>query len=88
MDIFIQLLGWLGSIALACCGLPIVFSALKDRSIAKNLPILFLNLWFWGELLIMLYAAMLGKDLAPVFFNCVINIVCIMAVLWIRWRDQ
>ena len=89
MSEFIQLLGWAGSIALALCGLPLLYASIKDRSVAKNISGGFLGLWLGGELLTLMYAAMLESDrLLPLLFNYSFNIACILGILWIRWRPS
>lgn len=85
-SILIVITGWIGSILLAACGIPLARAAIQDNSIAKNLSSGFLNCWLWGEVFILIYAAMLGKDLIPVLFNVSFNIICILIILWIRWR--
>jgi hypothetical protein len=88
MEQFIQTIGWLGSAALAACGVPLLYASVKDSSIAKNISGGFLGLWLGGEVLALMYAAMLepGK-LLPLLFNYSFNIACILGILWIRWRN-
>jgi hypothetical protein len=85
---FAQVIGWLGSIALAACGIPLLYASIKDRSIAKNISGGFLGLWLGGEVLALMYASMLEPSkLLPLLFNYSFNIACILGILWIRWRD-
>ena len=84
--IMIDLVGWLGSAMLAACGVPLLYTCIKERSIAKNISMAFLQLWLWGEVFVIVYAAMQSVELMPILFNCVSNIVCIFGILWIRWR--
>lgn len=83
MDV-VQLTGWIGSFMLAMCGVPLLIASVRNPAVAKQLSLLFLHLWFWGEVLVLWYAVALGKDLLPVVFNTGFNIVCILGIFWIR----
>lgn len=83
-----QVFGWIGSILLACCGLPLLVGAIRDRSIARNISMAFLQAWLWGEIFVAAYAVLLGDELRPVLFNVSMNIVCILGILWLRWSQE
>ncbi len=83
----IELVGWLGSIMLAICAIPLLASCIADRSIAKNISGKFIGLWLGGEVLCLGYAAAIGDVGIPLLLNYSMNIMCLFGVLWIRWRD-
>jgi len=45
-----EIIGWIGNILFAICGIPQVIKTFRSKS-AKDLSLLFLWLWFSGELL-------------------------------------
>ncbi len=84
----IELIGWTGSFLLAVCGLPLLLGAVQSPQIAKQMSGAFLYCWLLGEILVLGYAATLGEAGLPLWINYVTNIVCILGVLWIRWRPE
>ena len=49
-----ETIGWTGNILFAICGIPQVIKTYRSKS-AKDLSLLFLWLWFVGELLTFIY---------------------------------
>lgn len=87
-ELFTTMIGWLGSAALAACGIPLLYAAIKERSIAKNLNGWFLFLWIFGECLTLCYAAMIGSAGLPLILNYSINLSCLAGILWLRWSNE
>ena len=78
----IEIMGWLGSLMLASCALPLAIEALKYKRIALNRA--FFHLWFWGEVLVCTYVAYQGPS--PLLVNYAVNILCLL-VVW-RYREN
>lgn len=80
----IETIGWIGSILFALCGVPQAFKSIKDGN-SDGLSWLFLLMWFFGELLSMVYAIHL--KLWPLLFNYSFNFFCLLIVIYYRiWR--
>lgn len=67
-----ELVGWLGAIFLAICSFPQTLKNIKQGS-AKNLSPLFIWLWFFGEILTLVYV-LVGNFSWPLFFNYSLNL--------------
>lgn len=78
----IELMGWLGSMMLAICALPLAVEALKNKRIALNRA--FFHLWFWGEVLVCIYIVYQGPS--PLLINYAVNILCLLIVG--RYREN
>lgn len=74
----IETIGWIGSWALALCGIPAALKSYKDGH-SNGLSALFIALWFIGELLTLVYVW--PKQDWPLIFNYLANIglVAVMA---------
>lgn len=73
-------LGWLGSIALASCGLPQAYTSIRTGK-TEGLNVWFLVLWTVGEILTL---AAISKD-APLGY-LLLNYGCNLVFLSIIWR--
>lgn len=73
----IEIIGWIGAILLATCGLPQLYTTLKSRNFS-GLSLLFIGWWFVGEILSLTYIVYVAFKW-PLLFNYAINIlVCIV----------
>ena len=73
-----ELIGWLGSILFALCGLPQAFSCYKEGS-AKGLSWTFLLMWFFGEILTIIY--IFPSKQYPLLFNYMCNLLSLLVIL-------
>lgn len=75
----VELLGWLGAICFAICGLPQTIKVVKDGH-GDGLSKPFLWLWFWGEIFTLVYVC-IGKFSWPLFFNYAVNLTFLSIML-------
>lgn len=75
----VELLGWLGAICFAICGLPQTTKVVKDGH-GDGLSKPFLWLWFWGEILTLVYVC-IDKFSWPLFFNYAVNLTFLSIML-------
>jgi uncharacterized protein with PQ loop repeat len=73
---FNETIGWIGNILFAVCGIPQVIKTYRSKS-TKDLSVLFIWLWFAGELLTFYYLLVkdweTGTTHFPLYFNYVAN---------------
>lgn len=85
---FNETIGWIGNILFAICGIPQVVKTFKTKS-AKDLSLLFLWLWFTGELLTFIY--IINSDLKtdsfhfPLYLNYIVNIIMACFLLYAKF---
>ena len=83
-----ETIGWVGNILFAICGIPQVIKTYKSKS-AKDLSIIFLWLWFWGELLTGIYIVnsdiINGISHFPLYFNYFINILMACFLIYAKY---
>lgn len=72
------MIGWLGNMLLAICGIPLAYEAWKNKTIKINFW--FLLVWTLGELLVLVHVIRLGDY--PLILNYVANVL----LLFIVWR--
>lgn len=80
----IEILGWIGSICLSLCGLPLVIRTIKDGH-SNGVDSIFLVVWLVGEIAALLYS--LDKDVLPLLINYGFNIVFITIVIWYKTKE-
>lgn len=76
--------GLLGSLLLALCGLPLVLTAIRTKKSNDNLS--FLLLWFFGEIFSVFYALTNVGFSWPLLLNYGFNIIFITIVLYYRLK--
>lgn len=74
--------GWVGSLFLTWCGVPLLIDAIRDREC--TLPWSFISIWFAGEVLCLMYAASIES--LPLIFNYGINTLLVGALGYYRWE--
>ena len=83
-----ETIGWTGNILFAICGIPQVIKTYRSKS-AKDLSLLFLWLWFVGELLTFIYIVVgdLETDIFhyPLYFNYIVNIFMVCFLLYAKY---
>lgn len=83
-----ELIGWLGGVFLAICGLPQAYSCFKSGH-AEGINPLYLWLWFWGEVLCLLYVVGWISPLSmPLIFNYGLNIVLISIMIKYKYAPR
>lgn len=78
-----ELIGYLGSIALACCGAPQAYKSYKDKNsdgISKG----FLGLWTSGEVLTLIY--IIPKADIPLLINYSLNLIFLSVIIYYKVR--
>lgn len=78
-----NLIGWIGSILLALCGLPIAFEAFKNKK--SDINWMFLLMWGMGEIFTLIYVSS-KSDVLPLMFNYGLNILFLSIVLFYKLR--
>lgn len=74
------MIGWLGSLMLAFCGLPQAIKSFRDKH-SNGLNYGFLILWTGGEILTLFAITKDAKSLIYLFFNYGTNLV-FLTVIW------
>lgn len=84
-----EIVGWLGSIFFAFCGLPQVVHTWKTKK-TDDLSELFLWFWFFGEIFTIYY--LLYEDTKtgdyhwPLYFNYFLNLIMVVYLLFARYK--
>jgi uncharacterized protein with PQ loop repeat len=84
MTIF-EILGWLGSICLAICGLPQAWQSYKDKN-SEGISWGFILLWAFGEVFALAYVY--DKLDLPLLLNYTTNILILGVILYYKVRPQ
>jgi uncharacterized protein with PQ loop repeat len=76
----IETIGWIGSLLLSTCGVPLVYDIYKSKNISGT-SLKFILWWLSGEILLLIFT--IGKNIwaYPILFNYGINIICCIIVL-------
>ena len=73
-----EIIGWLGSILFAICGFPQAIQSIREGH-SKGLGWPFLLMWFFGELLTIIY--IWPKSDWPLLFNYSMNMVFLIVII-------
>ena len=76
-----EIIGYIGSIMLAICGLPQAIESFKTKS-SEGLTWGFLGLWFFGEIFTFVYV--LPKMDFPLLINYSVNIIFLGIILYFK----
>ncbi len=76
-----KILGWIGSILLAGCGLPEVVKAFETGECTLTWP--FLLMWFFGEVLLLIPVVTQIKS-KFLIFNYTMNVLFIATLIWFK----
>lgn len=77
----LELVGWVGSIAFALCGLPQAVQSYKDKH-SDGITWGFISLWFIGELCTLVYV--MPKGHWPLIFNYLGNILFAGTIIYFK----
>lgn len=84
-----ETIGWIGNILFAICGIPQVIKTFRSKKV-NDLSVLFLWMWFWGELLTFYY--IIYGDLEtgilhwPLYFNYAVNTFMATYLIWAKYK--
>lgn len=81
----LNILGWIGSILFAICGLPQAIKCYKEKH-ADGISTSFLLMWLFGEIFTMIYV--LPKMDLPLLFNYSINLVFLFVITYFKFRKK
>lgn len=84
MSIF-EILGWLGSICLAICGIPQAWQSIKDKH-SHGISWGFVLLWSFGEIFALAYVY--DKLDLPLLLNYATNILILAVILYYKIKPQ
>jgi uncharacterized protein with PQ loop repeat len=76
-----EIIGWIGSILLAFCGLPQAIESYKTKSSA-GITWGMLIMWFWGEIFTIIY--ILPKFHLPLLFNYTANVIFLSIIIYYK----
>jgi len=76
-----EIIGWLGSILLAFCGLPQAIESYRTKS-SEGLTWGFLFMWFVGEILTIIY--ILPQMVLPLLFNYTANVIFLSIIIYYK----
>ena len=76
-----EIIGWLGSVLFAFCGLPQAVESYKTKN-SDGLTWGFLGMWFFGEVFTFVYV--LPTLLWPLVFNYTANLVFLLIILFYK----
>ncbi len=77
------ILGWIGSILFAVCGLPQAYKCYKEKH-ADGISTAFLLMWFFGEVFTLIY--IFPKMDMPLLFNYSMNLVFLFVIAYYKFR--
>ena len=79
-----ETIGYLGGLLLAICGIPEVIRTIKDKRCHLGWPFLFL--WFFGEVLMEIYA--IGLWDYPLILNYTFNLIITGILLYYKLKTK
>ena len=83
-----ETIGWIGNILFAVCAIPQVIKTFRTKR-TKDLSVLFLWLWFTGELLTFIYIVVGDIESKmvhpPLYFNYLVNIVLASFLVYAKY---
>jgi uncharacterized protein with PQ loop repeat len=80
---FIELMGWAGSICFTVCGIPLAWQVYKTKH-TDDLNWLFLMLWLWGEIFSFIYVMTNESLQIPLITNYIIATVNVGYIIYVK----
>lgn len=74
----LELIGWIGSVLLAFCALPQAIKTYRDGH-AEGLSLSFIAMWFFGEVLTLIYIYPAAQ--IPLIANYTANILIMLVII-------
>lgn len=81
-----DLIGWIGSVAFAICGLPQAWECFKNKS-AKGINPFFVGLWLTGEVCYVMSVLLKFGWVGWMMFNYLANIFSITVIMYYLIKD-
>jgi uncharacterized protein with PQ loop repeat len=82
-----DLIGWIGSVAFAICGIPQAWECFKNKS-AKGISPVFVALWIIGEVCYVVSVLMKFGWVDWMMFNYIMNIFSIVVIVFYLVKDR
>ncbi|UCG78559.1 MAG: PQ-loop repeat-containing protein [Nitrospirota bacterium] len=82
-----DLIGWIGSIAFAICGLPQAWECYKNKT-AKGINPVFITLWLIGEVCYVISVLIKFGCVAWMMFNYIANLFSITVIIYYLVLDK
>ena len=79
-----EVVGWIGSMLLAICGLPQAYKSFKDKN-SRGISWGFLILWGSGELITLIYITPMNS--LPLIVNYSLNSIFIAVIIYYKHND-
>ena len=84
--LFFDSFGWIGSILLAICGLPMLIKSYKEGH-AEGVSLLFLLAWWLGEVLLLVFVIGKFKGIILIL-NYSANVLLVTGILYYKFRPR
>ncbi len=78
-----ELIGYIGSLLLAACGLPQVYKSFKDKH-SDGLNFWFILLWLVGEYLTLAYVLIKQISSIPLLANYIISVITTSIIMYYK----
>jgi uncharacterized protein with PQ loop repeat len=78
----IEIVGWVGSVLFAFCGLPQAIHSWKQKN-SDGITYSFLLMWTAGEIMTLVYVFQ-KSDVAPLLLNYAANIIFLSVIIWFK----
>lgn len=82
----IELIGWVGGVLFAFCGMPQAIHSWKMKN-SDGMTYTFILMWGLGEVLTLIYV-MQKSDVEPLLFNYIANLCFLAVILWFKIRPS
>lgn len=82
-----DVIGWIGSVAFALCGIPQAWECFKNRS-ARGISPLFISLWLTGEVCYVVSVLMKFGWVHWMMFNYLANLFSIAVIIFFLMKDR
>lgn len=79
---WIEIVGWVGSILFAFCGLPQAIHSWKEKN-SNGITYCFLLMWSAGEIMTFIYVFQ-KTDVAPLLLNYAANMLFLSVIIWFK----
>ncbi len=80
-EVIMEIIGWIGAVLLAFCGLPQAWKSIKDGN-SDGITWSFMGMWLIGEILTLMY--IWPEHQIPLITNYILNIVFSSIILWYK----
>jgi len=87
MESTADIIGWIGSVAFAVCGLPQAWECYRNRS-AKGISPVFIGLWLIGEVCYVISVLIKFGWVGWMMFNYIANIASIAVITYYLLKDR